>query len=494
MNISTKILLVTADPIISKIIENDLKSAGYSIITAKTGDQALALAKAQSPNLVLLDVQLDDLSGVEVCRQLKHDDMLKGSFVVMFSANSDDSASQADGLKANADGYIVMPISNRELVARVGDLLRIRAAEFALRDSQAKASALLEESDKTRRALLSILEDSRHTEARLHEYQRRLENQNLELSKLTLALEQSGSTVVITDTRGAIEYVNPRFTETTGYTLQEALGQNPRILKSGVQDNEFYRNLWQTILAGQTWRGELHNKRKDETLYWEHATIAPVRNAVGQVTHFIAVKEDITELKQAHHELEHANKQLQEQLKKIRSLQAILHEQAIRDPLTGLYNRRYWCETIDRELARATREKYPVSMIMMDLDHFKNINDTFGHAAGDLVLQCLAQILSSATRSGDIVCRYGGEEFTLVLPNTTTEAAEEIAERLRLSFEQAHILWNGVQVHTTLSIGVATFPFHASTSSQLINVVDSTMYQAKNQGRNRVVIYTPTVS
>lgn len=137
--------------------------------------------------------------------------------------------------------------------------------------------------------------ERKQTEEQLQTYQRQLEAQNLELRKLTLALEQSGSVVVITDTAGLIQYVNPRFEEVTGYTVHEALGQNPRILKSGEQSAEFYRVLWDTIANGQIWRGELHNKRKDGppwngASYWESATIAPVQDAAGQVTHYIAIK------------------------------------------------------------------------------------------------------------------------------------------------------------------------------------------------------------
>jgi PAS domain S-box-containing protein len=144
----------------------------------------------------------------------------------------------------------------------------------------------------------SIVERKRDEE-QLRGYQRQLEAQNLELRKLSLAIEQSGSIIVITDTDGNIQYVNPRFEETTGYTSSEALGQNPRILKSGEQDAEYYAVLWDTISSGQIWRGEFHNRRKDGMLYWESATIAPIHNSAGQITSYIAIKEDITERRQA---------------------------------------------------------------------------------------------------------------------------------------------------------------------------------------------------
>jgi PAS domain S-box-containing protein len=155
----------------------------------------------------------------------------------------------------------------------------------------------------------SIIERKRDEE-RLQDYQRQLEAQNLELRKLSLAIEQSGSTIVITDLDGNIQYVNPRFEETTGYTASEALGQNPRVLKSGEQDADYYRVLWETISSGQIWRGEFHNRRKDGTLYWESATIAPVQNSAGQITSYIAIKEDITEARKAQETLRQYAEQL----------------------------------------------------------------------------------------------------------------------------------------------------------------------------------------
>ncbi len=158
----------------------------------------------------------------------------------------------------------------------------------------------------------SIVE-RKHAETQLQDYQRRLEAQNHELRKLSLAIEQSGNTIVITDTAGTIQYANPRFEQTTGYTLREALGQNPRILKSGEQSADYYKTLWNTITSGQIWRGEFHNRRKDGTLYWESATIAPVQDAAGRVTNYIAIKEDITGIKQAQEALRQYAEQLEVQ-------------------------------------------------------------------------------------------------------------------------------------------------------------------------------------
>ena len=173
--------------------------------------------------------------------------------------------------------------------------------------------------------------ERKRAEAQLQEYQRWLEVQNVELGKLTLAIEQSGSTIVITDTTGAIQYANPRFEQTSGYAVREALGQNPRILKSGKQSPDYYQYMWQTITSGQIWYGEFLNRRKDGSLYWEQATIAPVHSKAGQITNYIAIKDDITtrkETEEALHqrtlELQQRNEDLQTALSAIKTLSGLV--------------------------------------------------------------------------------------------------------------------------------------------------------------------------
>ncbi|HSN23283.1 MAG TPA: diguanylate cyclase, partial [Methylomicrobium sp.] len=173
----------------------------------------------------------------------------------------------------------------------------------------------------------------------------------------------------------------------------------------------------------------------------------------------------------------------------IQLLQAKLHEQAIHDPLTGLYNRRYLNETLGRELARAERENYPISFVMIDIDHFKGVNDKFGHSTGDVVLQKLSTQLMSQTRYGDIVCRYGGEEFLAILLNVSTEVAFQIAERWRLSFLGSTLLLDHGETKASISCGIAEFPIHGKTDKELIAMADKAMYHAKTTGRNRVVIW-----
>lgn len=176
----------------------------------------------------------------------------------------------------------------------------------------------------------------------------------------------------------------------------------------------------------------------------------------------------------------------------LRTLQAQLREEAIRDPLTDLYNRRYLEETLRRELDRAGREGHPLSILMVDVDHFKRLNDTYGHPAGDEVLRALGRLLQHHARSSDIPCRYGGEEFVVVLPDMPPEAARKRAELVRQDFADLRIAFGGAELVATLSIGVSGYPGHGNTADELIRAADLALYDAKQNGRNRVCYAGPS--
>ena len=200
---------------------------------------------------------------------------------------------------------------------------------------------------------------------------------------------------------------------------------------------------------------------------------------------------DVTERKRGEIELQKANKLLQIHSREIEALQVRLKEQAIRDSLTGLFNRRYLEETLVRELAKASREGFPLGIIMIDIDHFKQVNDTYGHKAGDLVLQALGNLLHAGIRAGDIACRYGGEEFLLILPRASKAKTGERAEQWRAAFEALRTVYGEKAVHATISLGVATYPADGVTAEALIHAADQAMYRAKALGRNRVVLSSP---
>jgi diguanylate cyclase (GGDEF)-like protein/PAS domain S-box-containing protein len=448
------------------------------------------------------------------------------------------------------------------------------------------------------------------------------------------ALEATASAVVITDCKGTFVWVNRAFEELTGYERAEVVGKSASVLKSGQTPKEVYDELWQTILTGKVWRGELINRRKDGSLYDEGMTITPVRSGDGRITHYIAIKKDITERKrteeqmwrmeeslrvvrhmadllQSCHSLQEASEVIAASAQKLlpdlsgalflfspsRTLlearaswgrstlrelvfgpddcwamrrgrlhywdknDATVHcahfgpehrsaslclplvaqgetlgviclvaeadesmkapvaickfdaqlavsmaeqaatsfanikmrerllAEATRDPLTGLFNRRYLHDFLERELSNAMRRGRPIGVVMIDIDRFKEFNDAFGHDTGDAVLKGLADHLMKFIRRGDLACRYGGEEFTLILPDALLEDTRRRAEELRASVKQLSINHgNLVMGKVALSLGVAAYPDHGATASELLHTADAALLRAKEQGRDRVVV------
>ncbi len=292
------------------------------------------------------------------------------------------------------------------------------------------------------------------------------------LSLQSAALEAAANAIAITDKNGTIQWVNTAWVTLTGYSKEESIGHSARIIKSGIHDALFYKNMWDTILSGKVWRGDLVNKRRDGSLYFEEETITPVLDKQGNVTHFIAIKLDITKRKQAESDLEHL---------------------ARTDTLTGVNNRRHLFELAEHEFEVARRYGHPLSVIMFDLDHFKNINDTFGHALGDRVLERVIQVVCSQLRDVDLIGRYGGEEFVIVLPVTGAQQAYLVAERIRSGVETLRIETDHSPAFVTLSIGIAEM-LHEPQEGAVENVIrraDEAMYAAKQAGRNRTVIFDP---
>ncbi|MCL7422423.1 MAG: diguanylate cyclase [Methylobacter sp.] len=286
---------------------------------------------------------------------------------------------------------------------------------------------------------------------------------------LVSALEAVSHGVIITDTEARIEWVNPAFEKLTGYTLEEAIGFRPtELVKSGLQDEEFYQNLWQTILKGETWHGELINRRKDGTLYDEEFTIAPVRDENGAINHFVGVKLDISERKR---------------------LEAELWEMATTDALTGLSNRRHFMARLTEALARVQRLKnHHVSVLMLDIDHFKQVNDTYGHAVGDALLKHVATLMHHALRRTDTIGRLGGEEFSIFLSGTDLAEAVVFADRLRQKIGSIPLQIDDQTIGVTVSIGIAAMEATDAQADAVLIRADQALYRAKSCGRNRVKV------
>lgn len=285
------------------------------------------------------------------------------------------------------------------------------------------------------------------------------------LKILQQAVEQAPDSIVITEPDGTICYANKSFFELTGYEKEEVLGKNPRILKLNTEAKVDYHNLWETILSGKEWRGVFQNKKKNGEQYWERATIAPVYDDNGILIKFIGIKSDITK--------EHAMEVELERLYRT-------------DMLTNINNRRGFFELAEREFIRYKRYPENAALLMLDIDFFKRINDTYGHNMGDLALKQFAAECVKAIRSSDILGRIGGEEFAIYLLNADYDEASMIAERIRRSIETIELKDGlGNKISFTVSIGITSILPSDQSLDQILKRADLALYQAKKYGRNR---------
>ena len=299
-----------------------------------------------------------------------------------------------------------------------------------------------------------------------------------ELQRLSMVIEQSPESIVITDTAGCILYVNEAFQRITGYARDEVLGRNPRILNGGLTPRATYEQMWATLLAGEVWRGEFHNVRKDGSAYLELATIAPIKDAGGTVTHYVAVKEDITQRKQS---------------------EALLHRLAYFDALTGLPNRALLHDRIAQAIRSGVRRESFGMLMLVDIDRFRQLNDTLGHAAGDRLLCEVAARLRASVREEDTVARHGDDDFAVLVERIgETEAdalshAEYVARKLQRTLQQPYVLGGteGDRHFATLSFGISLFHDGVSSLESLLKQAEVALYRAKQDGRDIVRFFNP---
>lgn len=307
---------------------------------------------------------------------------------------------------------------------------------------------------------------------------RRLKSAAQAIRKLSMVVEQTPASVVITDCQGRIEYVNPAFVRATGYTVAEALGQNPRILKSGTMPPLVYQEMWRTLNAGGVWRGELQNRAKDGRLFWELAVISPIKDERGRVTHYVAVKEDIS-----------ARKQMEDELRVAARV----------DRLTGLANRALLHDRLGNAIAHGRAEAdYRFALLFLDLDRFKLINDSLGHHTGDIMLTEVARRVTSVVRASDSLgrdgnsttaARIGGDEFILLLDGIRhTGDALVVAERIVRAIERPYYLM-GHEIFSTASIGIVTSDMAFDRAEDMLRDADTAMYEAKMAGKGKIVLF-----
>lgn len=289
-----------------------------------------------------------------------------------------------------------------------------------------------------------------------------------ELHLSAAVFENTNEGVIITDKDANIVAINQSFTEITGYTSEEVIGKNPKLLKSGRHDHAFYQTIWASIQEKGQWKGEIWNRRKNGEVYPQWLNISVVKNDQSEVINYVAVFSDISTLKQSEEQLEHL---------------------ATHDTLTTLPNRLLFNDRLEHALEHAKRHGTKVSLLYMDLDNFKGINDSFGHPFGDRLLQVVADRLMTCVRSEDTVARLGGDEFTIITEDIFhSHDAAVVAHRVLDSLSKP-IALEGHEIFTTASIGISLYPDHGNDVHVLMKNADTAMYHAKKLGRNKYQFY-----
>lgn len=331
---------------------------------------------------------------------------------------------------------------------------------LAVKNSSGTVTGLISYNDILRSAELDYVRQLREL---LDERDQALE---LSLHNLKLAdrvIDASMEAIIITDCNARIQRVNPAFSEITGYKKSEVLGKNPNLLSSGRHNAEFYADMWESLTRQGFWQGEIWNKRKDGTIFPEWLSITAIKDDNGEISQYASIFSDLTEIKKS---------------------EARIKRLAYFDELTRLPNRKLFNDRLQLALGYAKEHDHQVALAYIDMDYFQRINDLYGHSTGDQVLQEVGRRIEEQLDEGDTVARFGGDEFNLILTDVDdNQAISEFLNRLLNAVSQP-ILIKGVQVKTTISIGVSFFPGDANNAEDLLQCADSAVHQAKDVGRN----------
>ncbi len=302
---------------------------------------------------------------------------------------------------------------------------------------------------------------------------RLLDRQQAQLQEAASVFSGTADAVAITDCEGKIVRINAAFTQITGFTSEEVIGQMPKIIKSYQQSSEFYQELWNNLLEQGQWQGQIWNRRKNGEAFLAWETITAIRDREGQIIRFVSVFSDITETHRKDEQIRH---------------------QAHHDPLTGLPNRILLQHHLEQAIEMACRHQTELALLFIDLNRFKIINDSLGHDVGDLLLVEIAHRIRGVLRRSDLVARMGGDEFVIVLPDLGGPVeATEVAEKLQQAI-RAPLQLQGYDLHIGASIGIALFPYNGDDSISLMKNADLAMYQAKQSGSDSFRFFTPAMN
>ena len=280
--------------------------------------------------------------------------------------------------------------------------------------------------------------------------------------------KHSSQAMLITDSRNKIMSVNPAYTEITGYSMQDAVGKNPKFMSAG-NDVGLYKEMWDSIKKKGEWEGELYNKYKNGEVYVEHIQINTIKDRAGKVENYVGLFSDVTEQKKR---------------------DSLILEQANLDSLTKLYNRRTFKISLEKEIEKSERLHANFALLYVDLDHFKEVNDSLGHEVGDLLLIQVSERVLSCVRKSDIVARLGGDEFAIILSQATESIRiDEIAQEILIKLSAPFMIGDN-KIHISASIGISLYPEDADNATSLLIEADQAMYLAKQSGKNRCRYFT----
>ncbi len=282
-------------------------------------------------------------------------------------------------------------------------------------------------------------------------------------------IESASEGIMITDERRVIRSVNPAFEKSTGYSADEAIGRTPALLKSSRHNESFYREMWEALNRHGQWRGEIWNRHKNGEIYPEWLSITAVRDSRQQVSNYVGIFSDV-----------HTHESILERL----------HYLAYYDGLTGLPNRRLFLDRLNVSIAHARRDKHQLAVMFVDIDRFKQVNDTLGHRIGDQLLAEVTQRMQGCLRDEDTLARLAGDEFTVILPFIPhADAANNVAEKFLECYEQP-LRIEGHELRVSASIGIAVFPDDGEDADSLLHHADIAMYRVKESGRNGHLRYS----
>jgi two-component system cell cycle response regulator len=451
--VTSRVLVVDDTPESLRLLESRLQAEYFDVRTATNGREALAVAAGERIDLVVLDVMMPDMTGFEVCAELKAESRTS-QIPVIIVTSLDEAEARVKGLESGADDFLTKPVSDLALVTRVKSLLRLKMVTDEL---ELRAAAMQSVGFATSAALPD--------RAALHGSILVVDDRINSTRKIRQALQRPFQLEMTGDPAAAIELAQNRSFDLFMISLSLQAGDGLRLC---TQIKTIDRLRQSPVLL-------ITDANETQKVF---------RALDLGVNDYIVRPLDQNELR-ARVRTQLRRKFYQDRLRNMMS-QAV--EFAVTDPLTGLYNRRYLEAHLRSALARAAASEKPVCLFLFDIDHFKGINDTYGHDAGDDVLRAFAERLREGVRGVDLVSRHGGEEFVLVMPDTDADYAALVAERLRSDVEREPFVTRaGAPIGVTVSVGVAEWQGPSDTADDLISRADRALFSAKRAGRNRVV-------